>query len=77
MSKPAALPPFVEHAEFARIQECPEVDAGGYLQRKEGELCLRECDRFEVQPGGKLRVTRTWRRGKFKPELYEERKEGE
>lgn len=68
---------FAEHAEFVRIADCPAVDAGGYLEEKNGEACLREADQFEVLPGGRLRVVRRWRRGKFDPELYTPKREGQ
>lgn len=51
----------------------PNLDAGGYLEKKHGELCLRMADALEALTPRQTKITRTWARpvtGPFDTNLY-------
>ena len=62
-----------EFVEVVKSWKPPELNMGGYLEMHKGELCLRVADQMEY-----VRIefvtTRTWKRGKFSPDIYEVKK---
>ena len=58
--------PIVERTEYARP---PDLDPGGYQERKGGEWALRLADQVVVTPRCYV-LTRSWLRGTWPEEFY-------
>lgn len=63
--------PIVEVTEHARV---PDVDPGGYRQKKNGRWCLRLADDLRVTKVAFV-LTRRWLPGEWPEEFYGKRGE--
>ena len=67
--------PYIKETELVNSPHSPLGTMGGYLEDKEGQMCLRRGDRVELVKKDLYRITRTWVKPFGKPfdrEFYNE-----
>jgi hypothetical protein len=64
------------YEEILCLETCPSIDHGGFLEMRNGELCLR-CHDTVIFTGDKYILTRKWQPPEGRPwdtEIYEVKK---